>query len=622
MDPLNIKQAVSLSTLYAPKATTTGPTPSPQSLGGKSVEQGQDGVARAFRTKGTWDRFKSRTSHGFKQFKDVFSSKDQTADNRAVRFNARHEKFSGKVENLVARLVSGDRSDLESADVLATLRNDVKLLNRDAPWAKRDQILSSRLDIELSKLSDTDLAKVADSLKNADRSSLTAKDKADLDTMSRAVVRQQLVRSDRLDNLLGKIDHAAPSNLGQEAALFTDLDAAMKFVSDQLADMGVASRDNGRNEDILGPAVRMKLRQGDPARLPGMNRNLLNLERGLRIDAQQAKKNGEISTNKPELRVLSRAVRDEFLQGKVTDFQDAQLRSRLKVLGAGAAHQVTKGTYEKMDGTRESRVHKYDDEELVHPHGGRFAAPDKLGLDQTNPRLLERAVVTAKYDESLGFNVSVGTNFARHEDQVGIVMQLAPGSTASGVYGVTGNAGVAQREMIKLQLLDSLTGQADRHSGNYMVEVTNGEVSGIKAIDSDFCMGPQPGDPEDIVGRHGVHLPHLPPVVDKDMARAIRAMTHDDIERMCDNMFDDETVQAAKDRLDAVKDHLDKLEKEGNLIDPKDWGTDQTTKILTETTVTTVRDGRPRKEFTSYWQRDYPAMSRSPFEEQLGLLNS
>lgn len=622
MDPLNIKQAVSLSTLYVSNAVTTGSTPSPQGLGGKSVESSQDGVARAFRTKGTWDRFKSRTSHGFKQFKDVFTSKDQTADSRAARFNARHEKFSGKVANWVAGLATGGRGDLESADVLATLRNDVKLLNRDAPWAKRDQIFSTRLDIELSKLSGPELAKVADHLKTADRSSLTSKDKADLDTLSRAVVRQQLVRSDRMDNLLGEIDHTAPGSLAKEKALFGQLDEAMKFVNEQLADLNVPARDNGRNEDILGPAVRMKLRQGDSAKLPGMNRNLLNLERALRIDAQNSKKNGEIATNKPELRVLARAVRDEFLQGKVSDFQDTRLRSRLKVLGAGAAHQVTKGTYEKMDGTRENRVHKYDDEELVHPRGGRFAAPEKLGLDQTNPRLLERAVVTSKYDEILKFEVSVGTNFARHEDQVGIVMQLAPGQTAGGVRGVVGSAALAQREMIKLQLLDSLTGQADRHSGNYMVQVTNGEVTGVKAIDSDFCMGPQPGDPEDIVGRHGVHLPHLPPVVDKDMARAIRTMTHDDIEIMCDHMFDDETVQAAKDRLDAVKDHLDKLEKEGNLIDPQDWGTDKTTKILTDTLVETVRDGKPRKEFTSYWQRDYPHMTRPLFEEDFGFLSA
>lgn len=612
-NPLNITQAKSLSTVYAPKVDTTVPTPSAKSLGGKTVEQAKDGMARSFRTKGTWDRFVSRTKHGFKQFGDAFTSKDTTADNRAVRFNARHEKFSGKVGTLVGQLVSGDRSSLESANVMATLRNDVKLLNRDAPWAKRDQIFSTRLDIELSKLSDEDLAKVADQVKLADRSGLTAKDKADLDTVARAVVCQQLARSPQLGDVLGSINHASPSSVTNESRLLDKLDKSYKLVEDKLSDMGVASRDSGRNEDIMGSALRMKLRQTDSAQLPGMNQNLLNLERGIRIDAFVDKRQAEISTNNPKLRVLSRAVREEFLQGKVTDFQDSNLRSRLKVLGSGAAHQVTKGTYEKLNGTKESRVHKYDDEELIHPRGGRFAAPDKLGLDQTNPRLLERAVVTATFDEVLGFNISVGTSFAKHEDQVGIVMQLASGQTASGVRDVTGDSAIAQREMIKLQLLDSLTGQADRHGGNYMVEVTNGSVSGVKAIDSDFCMGPHPGDPEDIVGRNGVHLTHLPPVIDRDMAKAIRDMTHHDIEIMCDHMFDDDTVQAAKDRLDAVKAHIQKLETQGNLIDPKDWGNEKTTKLLTETYVTVQKDGKPHKECTSYWQRDYPMMTQPSY---------
>ncbi len=604
MDPLNIRQPVSLSTQYAPKAVTVD-APAVKGLGGKDAAPAQDGVARAFRTKGTWDRFTSRVSHGFKQFKEVFVSSDKTADSRAARFNARHEKFSGKVENLMARLVSGDKSDLENADVLATLRNDVKLLNRDAPWAQRDQIFSARLDIELAKLSPQDLTKVADQLKNLDRSSLTDKDKADVETLARAVVRQQVGRSDTVTRLLGGIDHAKPGSVANKPAIQTQLDTVMTSISQQLADMGVPDRHDGRNEDILGGAIRMQLHTTDRAQLPGMNRNILNLEMALRDEATKGKKEDEISSHKPAFRVLARAVREEFLQTKVGEFQDTHLRSRLKVLGAGAAHEVTKGTYERSDGTRESRVHKYDDEELRHPSGGRFAAPAKLGIDQSNPRLLERAVVTSKYDDKLGFKVSVGTSFAKHNDQVGIVMQLAPGTTASNVFGAQGSPAIAQRELIKLQLLDSLTAQADRHTGNYMVEMNDQrEIVGMKAIDSDFSMGPEPDHPEFIVGRSGVHLTHLPPVVDKDMAKAIRAMTHQDIEAMCDDMFDDRSVQSAKNRLDAVKEHLDELEKEGNIIDPKDWGTEKTTALLRDTHVERMHEGQVRKECTSYWQRD------------------
>lgn len=614
MPPIDIRQPVSLSTQYAPKMVTVE-GPKAQGLGGKDAEPAAGGIGRAFREKGTWDRFKSRVSHGFQQFKEVFVSSDKTADSRAARFNARHDKFSAKVENLVARMAAGNVSDLESADVMATLRNDVKLLNRDAPWAQRDQIFSTRLDIELSKLSPADLTQVADQLKRADRSGLTGKDKVDLETLARAVVRQQIARSDTMAALLGGIDHAKPGNVGNKAALETLLDTTQKNISAQLADLGVPDRHDGRNEDILGGAIRMQLRAGDKAQLPGMNRNLLNLEMALRGDAIKGKKDDEIATHKPAFRVLARAVREEFLQTRVGEFQDVSLRSRLKVLGAGAAHEVTKGTYERTDGTRESRVHKYDDEELIHPSGGRFAAPAKLGIDQTNPRLLERAVVTSKYDDRLGFKVSVGTTFAKHNDQVGIVMQLAAGTTASNVFGVRGNPGVAQREMIKLQLLDSLTGQADRHRGNYMVDVNeHREIVGVKAIDSDFCMGKDPAHSDWIVGRSGVHLTMLPPVVDREMARAIRAMTHDDIVAMCDDMFDDETIKSAQSRLDSVKEHLDELEKEGNIIDPKDWGSDETTKILRETHGQVKRDGKMVQVCTSYWQRDADSFAGFPEE--------
>ncbi len=611
---MKVSQAVPLTQVYAPQSTATTTAPKEGAgLGGHKVTAEQDGVGRAYRSKGTWDRFTSRTSHGFKQFKDVFASKDQTADNQAVRFNARHEKFSGKVENLVARLVSGDRADVESGDVMATLRNDVKLMHRDAPWADRQDILATRMDVELSKLSDKDLTAVSEQLRQADTAGLTGKDKTDLETMKRAVVRQQVSRSPEMGELLGALNHGAPGDVSNKATVLTKMDNTMQAISGLLTTAGVPQRHDGRNEDILGGAIRMRLGKGDSTQVPGMNRNLLNLESAVRKDAVAQNKSDYITRANPGLRVLARAVREEYLKDKVGDFQDSQLRTRMKVLGAGAAHEVSKGVYEKTNGSKETRVHKYDDEEIGRP-GSRFCAPARLGIDPTEPRLLERAVFTAKLDEQLGFNVSVGTDFAKHHDQLGIVMELAGGVTASSVYTANGNPGAAQRDMTKLQLLDCLTGQADRHRGNYMVQQDKGgQITGVKAIDSDFCMGPEPDDPEKMVGDEGVHLTHLPPVIDTDMAKAIRDLRPEDMTALCGDMFDDKTVQSALGRLDALKKHVDKLEGDGRIIAPTEWGTDETTKIMKESFVTVKRDGTDVQEKTSYWQRDYPKMEYNPY---------
>ncbi len=629
---MDVTQTVSLSKSYAP--VESKPVEQSESkLSGKSVESSDKGIGRSFHVKTGWDRFRSRVGQTFKRIGDFFCKKDTEASSRATRFNARHEKFSGKVENLVARLVKGDLSDVQDPDVLATLRNDVKHMHSDAPWAGRRDLLSTRLDVELSKLSDKEIDTIADKLKTADLTRLTDKDKTDFTTLVRAVARQQVARGTEMTTLLGKIDHEHPSKLDTASELLDQLPVVEKKLSDvldgfsdSLPGLDKGKLKEGLSDVMLGETMSIRLKSGDPSsdKLPGMNRNLLNI--GLAVRKQAVKEGttkglgySDMQKLNPQLRLLSRAVREEFLKSKITDFTDSSLKSRLKVLGSGAAHEVTKGTYESG-----SRVHKYDDETtLFQREDGehRFTAPSHLGLDQSDPRLLERSVVTSKYDEKLGFDVCVKTDFALHHGKLGIVMELAPGRTANSVMGLDGDPAIAQRELTKLQLLDSLTGQGDRHRGNYMVEYDkNRNITGIKGIDSDFAMGPEPGDPKDVVGKGGIHLTHLPPIVDSDMAKAIRAMTDEDIEEMCGDMFDDDTIKAAKGRLAAVKAHIDELEKNGKIISPDDWGKKDVTETLEKTLVevkkkeTVEKNGKIStlmsfvSERTSYWQRDHKVL--------------
>ena len=577
-------------------------------LGGQRVEQQQGAPQRAFNVKGKWDRFVSRFSHGVKH---AWRNTDSAANTRAERFNKRHEKFSGKIANVVKRLAAGESSDVRSADVMATLRNDVKWMNKNASWAGRTDLLASRMDVELTALSGEELATVAESLKDAHNApGLTDKDKADIRTMQRAVARQQLSRSPAFGEVLGQVRNDAPSDVSGKDTLVQKLGTLELRATELLGQFGIVTTDN---KDVLSGAMSIgfKRQNFSPEEKKAFNLNLLNVERAF----VKSNRRNEIATMQPNLRMLARVVRDEFLQTKVGSFKDENLRSRMKVLGSGAAHEVTKGSFE-VGGEKVSMVHKYDDEQLIHPRGGRFGAPEQLRIDQSNPRLLERAVFTADLDKTLGFGVSVGTSFARYHDQTGIVMELAKGTTASNVGGWQGvpqgsNTAIAQKELMKLQLLDILTGQADRHRGNYMVEQNQrGEIIGIKAIDSDFSMGPEPDDASLIVGKHAVHLPDMPPVIDSDMAEKIRTLTDDDIRRLGDGMFDDDSINAAIGRLHALKTHIDKLEVLGNIIAPDQWGQEKATDLLNDTPGKGYidSDNQQRTAKTSYYQRDYIRM--------------
>lgn len=594
-----ISQPVSLTKAYTPTLAPTGEG----RMGERVVAQGTGATARAGHVKTTWERFTSRFKHGASKFVDAFKGKSSTQDRQNTRFNARHEVLGLRVKNLVSDLAKGTKTGAENANTLATIRNDVKLLHEDAPWTTREKLLSSRMDVELSGLSGEELAHVHDSLRTADTSGLTAKDKADLQTMQRAVVRQQLSRSPEMGELIGAINRGDPSDISGTDTLVRK--SKEMVTQGKTALQGLGLPHEGNNEDVVGGAIRLRLQRDGLTgpQLGGMNRNILNVEHLLKLEKGGARK-GEISTHHPELRILSRAVREEFIKTKATGFTDDNLKTRMKVLGAGAAHQVTKGSYE-VGGEKVGKVHKHDDEELIHPSGGRFGAPRAIGLDQSNPRLLERAVVTSEFDKSLGFNVSVGTDFSQHRGEIGIVMDLAKGSTAANTVAVPPGDGVVQRDLAKLQLLDCLTGQGDRHNSNYMIEKgPGGQVLGVKAIDSDFCLGPEPDDALKLVGDERCHLPGLPPVIDTDMRDSIRRMDDGEIDRLMGDMFDDATVQAAKDRLAALKEHVNTLERDGNIISPGDWGKPETTIKLEA-----QKDGKP----TNYWARDHHVFER-PFD--------
>ena len=99
------------------------------------------------------------------------------------------------------------------------------------------------------------------------------------------------------------------------------------------------------------------------------------------------------------------------------------------------------------------------------------------------------------------------TSVGMHDGQYGIFMSVAPGTTCSGfAKGKVGGerlkpadiknlpaeqyrlvVGRLMHELNRLQWLDIVTGQGDRHSGNYMVAVGGDLSVTVTAIDNDMC---------------------------------------------------------------------------------------------------------------------------------------
>ncbi|MCG8649928.1 MAG: hypothetical protein MI861_08845, partial [Pirellulales bacterium] len=257
-------------------------------------------------------------------------------------------------------------------------------------------------------------------------------------------------------------------------------------------------------------------------------------------------------------------------------------------LKSGGLHVPEQVTYQKEDGDATIKVFKGDDETLIDEAGRGFSAPQELGIDETDPRLLERSVAASRFDKHLGFGVTVKTDFARHQDNLGIVMDLAPGKSGfagnrllSDVHGV--DRGDVQQQLIKIQLLDTLLAQADPNLGSFVVDSKDGKTK-ITSIDRDYCLGPKPSDPSKLFGyikTSAYHCPvAYPPVIDTDMLEKIRDLKEGDIQDIMGGMFSDEEIAATKSRLTHLKNYCNGLEQNNRVIDPTEWGTAKAEELL------------------------------------------
>ncbi len=273
---------------------------------------------------------------------------------------------------------------------------------------------------------------------------------------------------------------------------------------------------------------------------------------------------------------------------------------------------------------------------------------ERLGIDKADPRMAVRNVATAVADELLGFHLVPETRFGTLNDgKLGIAMEFAHGASPAAnrkidihdsdagkrllaaldefseqdredmldAAGCKFEAGRLVQEqqfgvqdlnyedpalrcaLIKLQLLDAVTAQGDRHPGNYVVELDSaGAFKSVRAIDNDQAFSPTQVNPNDLVhlaaNEHRINLGGqlfgatafngvaLPPVVDRDMKAQIDAISPRELHTKLSGLLTEQEVQAAVVRLGTIKAHLARLEKSGNVIDPSQWGSARVTALL------------------------------------------
>ena len=290
----------------------------------------------------------------------------------------------------------------------------------------------------------------------------------------------------------------------------------------------------------------------------------------------------------------ARALRDYYTTHAIPFVDDTMIRytnrhvtASLVAVGSGAFNTVY--AVEHNDGV--SRIFKPlapRDPSRQKPVENGWAA-DRTGIDPYNPQTAMRNIATCRLAETLGFDVVVRTQLGAHSTPgsdpkqpppLGLVMERAPGKAA---YEYATDPDVFQlpdvrRELTKLQLLDCLTAQGDRHWGNYFIDVRQDGGVRVAGVDNDQCLGRNVHDP-DMIRRglhntpdHGFRSCGLPPVIDRDMAQALENLTPEKVEELVDDGLWPEEVDAIKDRLANIKQHVQRLEQQRRIIEPDAWG--------------------------------------------------
>ncbi|MBB3042310.1 DUF4157 domain-containing protein, partial [Nocardioides soli] len=172
----------------------------------------------------------------------------------------------------------------------------------------------------------------------------------------------------------------------------------------------------------------------------------------------------------------------------------------------------------------------------------------EVGIRQVDPNYGARSIALYRLDQLFNAGVTARAEFAVHKNGdgksvLGTVLESSKGTKAVDVkYHVAGDEKdpgsvdlydpVLQRGLNKLQLLDAICGQLDRHMGNYFVQDDGkGNVTGVTGIDLDMAFGSKMTS---VDYKGAQNYKGLPEYIDKEMGQKILQITPADNPRRPD----------------------------------------------------------------------------------------
>ena len=250
----------------------------------------------------------------------------------------------------------------------------------------------------------------------------------------------------------------------------------------------------------------------------------------------------------------------------------------------GPSQELGKGNVNSVQLVKHGGVERVFKEEQQTDNSKAWA-PQFMGIDvKTDPRYGNRNVAGGVLGKLLGTTVMPESRFAVNDGKVGLLMEKAPGKTLAQLlkskdidedsFSPKAMASL-QQQLMDMEACDILTGQSDRHPGNYMIDIQGDRVT-VTAIDNDFAFpntdnvtfGDKTRIPLVFPGMNSIKT--LPALMSKTVADRIKAIDFDrDVAPSYQGLLDVSEIRDAKTRFQALRDHVVKLEQNGCIV--SDW---------------------------------------------------
>lgn len=241
-----------------------------------------------------------------------------------------------------------------------------------------------------------------------------------------------------------------------------------------------------------------------------------------------------------------------------------------KTIGSGLLNAPTLNEFKQGDGQEEG-VFKQDmgleiSRNTRHKHVSYTSSHE----------MSERAVGSSMVDRFLGTNVVAQTDFGIVGGKLGQVMEKGEGvtPTTKGTKETPKHANKTidytdpelQRQLYALEWVDFFTGEGDRHGQNLMVKQGKGGTK-VTGIDNDMGFTTT----EQGVSQGGKEPDRFPQWIDAKLAQRIMAndFTLNNYVKMLEPILPARSLEVAKARFPKVKEHAEKLVKEGKVINEK-----------------------------------------------------